>query len=133
MLLVGVSRPHVPQVKGCPDSIYKQHHIEETSRACTCRVTKKSETSGDGIPKKQPNKGGTFADCICDVVSTHLNSLVPSLHSQLFFACCKKSGREPGQIRHMKCVISAERVCGFVECSYLAAPLEISVMRLISQ
>ena len=32
-------------------------------------------------------------------------SLVPSLHSQLFFACCKKSGREPGQIHHMKCVI----------------------------
>ena len=50
-------------------------------------------------------------------------SLVPSLHSQLFFACCKKSGREPGQIRHVKCVISAGRVCGFVECSDLAALL----------
>ena len=50
-------------------------------------------------------------------------SLVPSLHSQLFFACCKKSGREPGQIRHVKCVISAGRVRGFVECSDLAALL----------
>ena len=42
-----------------------------------------------------------------------LYSLVPSLHSQFFFACCKKSGREPGQIRHVKCVISAGRVRGF--------------------
>ena len=47
-------------------------------------------------------------------------SLVPSLHSQLFFTCCKKSGREPGQIDHVKCVISAGRVRGFVECSDLA-------------
>ena len=49
----------------------------------------------------------------------YLASLVPSLHSQLFFACCKKSGREPGQIRHVQCVISAGRVRGFVECSDL--------------
>ena len=28
-------------------------------------------------------------------------SLVSSLHSQLFFSCCKESGREPGQIRHV--------------------------------
>ena len=33
----------------------------------------------------------------------------------------KKSGREPGQIRHVKCVISAGRVRGFVECSDLTA------------
>ena len=25
-----------------------------------------------------------------------LSSIVPSLHSQLFFTCCKKNGREPG-------------------------------------
>ena len=33
----------------------------------------------------------------------------------------KKSEREPGQIRHVKCVISTGRVRGFVECCDLAA------------
>ena len=35
----------------------------------------------------------------------------------------KKSRREPGRICHVKCVISAGRVRGFVECSDLAALL----------
>ena len=54
---------------------------------------------------------------VCSTVS-----LVPSFHSQLFFTCCKKSEREPGQIRHVKCIIPAGRVRGFVECSDLAVP-----------
>ena len=56
------------------------------------------------------------------LVSLYVKDIsVSSLHSQLFSYVVKKSGREPGQIHHVKCVISAESVHGFVECGDLAA------------
>ena len=61
-------------------------------------------------------------------VNGHANSFCvlqlasfPVSTSTFFSHVVKKSGREPGQIRHVKCVISTGRVRGFVECSDLAA------------
>ena len=60
--------------------------------------------------------------CLPGGITIILIASFPVSTPSFFFSCCKKSGREPGQIRHVKCVISAGRVRGFVECANLAAP-----------
>ena len=66
------------------------------------------------------------------MASQMLNVLAsfPVYTPRFFFAYCKKSGREPCQIRHVKCVISAGRVRGF--CRMLLSGRSVW-MRLISQ
>ena len=57
------------------------------------------------------------------VTAVEVVASFPVSTPSFFLHVVKKSGREPGQIRHVKCVISAGRVRGFVECSDLAALL----------